>query len=287
MTRRWGIARGELSLEAPLLMGIVNVTPDSFSDGGLLPTAESAIAHGRRLVADGAALLDIGGESTRPRAQPVALDVELERVLPVVAGLSASGAVVSIDTTKSDVARAALEAGAVIINDISGGSDPDLLEAAARFDAGMVLMHMRGTPQTMQDDPTYADVVTEVGDFLAERTRLAMQAGISPDRICVDPGIGFGKRQEHNLALLAGLPRLRRLGFPIMVGISRKAFLGRITGEKDPLRRDVATAAGVATLWDRGVDIFRVHNVTACREALLVAMAIVPPVDDGDESTRD
>ena len=287
MTRRWGIARGELSLEAPLLMGIVNVTPDSFSDGGLLRTAESAIAHGRRLVADGAALLDIGGESTRPRAQPVALEVELERVLPVVAGLSASGAVVSIDTTKSDVARAALEAGAVIINDISGGSDPDLLEAAARFEDGMVLMHMRGTPQTMQDDPTYADVVTEVGDFLAERTRLAMQAGISPDRICVDPGIGFGKRQEHNLALLAGLPRLRRLGFPIMVGISRKAFLGRITGAKDPLRRDVATAAGVATLWDRGVDIFRVHNVAACREALLVAMAIVPPVDDGDESTRD
>lgn len=286
MTPRWGTARGEFSLEVPLLMGIVNVTPDSFSDGGLLPTAESAIAHGRRLVTEGAALVDIGGESTRPRAQPVALEVELERVLPVVAGLSESGALVSIDTTKGTVARAALEVGAVIVNDISGGSDPDLLEAAARFDAGLVLMHMRGTPQTMQDDPTYADVVTEVGDFLAQRTRLAMQAGISPDRICVDPGIGFGKLQEHNLALLAGLPRLRKLGYPIMVGISRKAFLGRITGEKDPLGRDVATAAAVATLWDQGVDVFRVHNVAACREALLVAMAIVPAVDDGDESTR-
>lgn len=286
MTRRWGTARGELSLEVPLLMGIVNITPDSFSDGGLLPTPESAIAHGRRLVSEGAALLDIGGESTRPRAQPVALEVELERVLPVVAGLSAYGAVVSIDTTKAEVARAALEAGAVIVNDISGGADPDLLDAVARFDAGLVLMHMRGTPPTMQDDPTYADVVTDVGDFLAQRTRIAMQAGISPDRICVDPGIGFGKLAEHNLALLGGLPRLRKLGFPIMVGISRKAFLGRITGEKDPLRRDVATAAGVAILSSQGVDVFRVHNVTACREALLVAMAIVPPVDDGDESKR-
>ena len=267
-------------------MGIVNVTPDSFSDGGLLPTAESAIAHGRRLVSDGAALLDIGGESTRPRAEPVALEVELERILPVVEGLSASGALVSIDTTKADVARAALEAGAVIVNDISGGSDPDLVDAVAQFDAGLVLMHMQGTPQTMQDDPTYADVVTEVGDFLAQRARLAMQLGVSPDHICVDPGIGFGKLAEHNLALLAGLPRLRKLGFPIMVGISRKAFLGRITGEKDPLRRDVATAAGVATLWDQGVDVFRVHNVAACREALLVAMAIVPPVDHRDETTK-
>ncbi|HJU52415.1 MAG TPA: dihydropteroate synthase [Acidimicrobiia bacterium] len=283
MTRRWGTARGVLSLEVPLLMGIVNVTPDSFSDGGLLPTVESAIAHGRRLVADGAALLDIGGESTRPRAQRVASEVELERILPVVAGLSAARAVVSIDTTKSAVARAALEAGAAIVNDISGGSDPDLVEAAARFDAGLVLMHMQGTPQTMQDDPSYEDVVTEVGDFLAQRARLAMQAGVSPERICIDPGIGFGKLQEHNLALLAGLPRLRKLGFPIMVGISRKAFLGRITGEKDPRRRDVATAASVAALWEKRVDVFRVHNVAACREALLVAMAIVPPVDDGDE----
>lgn len=286
MTRRWGTARGELSLEVPLLMGIVNVTPDSFSDGGLLPTAESAIAHGRRLVSDGAALLDIGGESTRPRAEPVALEVELERILPAVEGLSSSGALVSIDTTKAAVARAALEAGAVIVNDISGGSDPDLVDAVAQFNAGLVLMHMQGTPQTMQDDPTYADVVTEVGDFLAQRTRLAMQLGVSPDHICVDPGIGFGKLAEHNLALLAGLPRLRKLGFPVMVGISRKAFLGRITGEKDPLRRDVATAAGVATLWDQGVDVFRVHNVAACREALLVAMAIVPPVDHRDETTQ-
>ncbi|MGH8958422.1 MAG: dihydropteroate synthase [Acidimicrobiia bacterium] len=285
MTRRWATPRGDLSLEVPLLMGIVNVTPDSFSDGGSFPTVDSAIVHGRRLVEEGAAMVDIGGESTRPRAEQVALEVELERVLPVVAGLSESGVVVSIDTTKGSVARASLEAGAVIVNDISGGSDPTLLEAAARHQAGLVLMHMQGTPQTMQDDPTYNDVVAEVGDFLAQRTRLAMQAGVAPERICVDPGIGFGKRQEHNHALLGGLSRLQKLGFPIMVGISRKAFLGRITGEKEPARRDVATAAGVASLWDRGVDVFRVHNVAACREALLVAMAIVPPVDD-EESTR-
>ena len=283
MTRSWGTARGDLTLDVPLLMGVVNVTPDSFSDGGLFPTVESAIVHGQRLVEEGAALLDIGGESTRPRAEPVALDVELERVLPVVAGLSGSRAVVSIDTTKGAVAIASLEAGAAIVNDISGGSDPALLEAAARFDAGLVLMHMQGTPATMQDNPSYHDVVSEVGDFLAQRTRQAMQAGVSPERICIDPGIGFGKLQEHNLALLAGLPRLQKLGFPIMVGISRKAFLGRITGEKEPLRRDLATAAGVASLWDQGVDVFRVHNVAACREALLVAMAIVPRVDDGDE----
>ena len=267
-------------------MGIVNVTPDSFSDGGSFLTVDSAIGHGRRLVEDGAAVLDIGGESTRPQAEQVPLEVELERVLPVVRGLSESGAAVSIDTTKGSVAQAALEAGAVIVNDISGGSDPALLEAAARYKAGLVLMHMQGTPKTMQNDPTYDDVVAEVAEFLAQRTRLAMQVGVAPERICVDPGIGFGKLQEHNLALLSGLPRLRQLGFPIMVGISRKAFLGRITGEKDPARRDLATAIGVATLWNRGVDLFRVHNVAACREALLVAMAIVPRVDDGDESTR-
>jgi dihydropteroate synthase len=267
-------------------MGIVNVTPDSFSDGGSLLTVESAIGHGQRLMEEGAAVLDIGGESTRPRAEPVPLEIELKRVLGVVTGLSELGAVVSIDTTKGSVAEAALGAGAAIVNDISGGSDPALLEAAARHRAGLVLMHMQGTPQTMQDDPTYDDVVAEVEDFLAQRTRRAMQVGVTPERICVDPGIGFGKRQEHNLALLAGLPRLRQLGFPVVVGISRKAFLGRITGEKDPARRDLATAIGVATLWNRGVDVFRVHNVAACREALLVAMAIVPRVEDGDESKR-
>jgi dihydropteroate synthase len=286
MTRTWATPRGDLSLEEPLLMGIVNVTPDSFSDGGSFLTVDSAIGHGRRLVEEGAAVLDIGGESTRPQAEQVPLEVELERVLPVVRGLSESGAAVSIDTTKGSVAQAALEAGAVIVNDISGGSDPALLEAVARYKAGLVLMHMQGTPQTMQNDPTYDDVVEDVGEFLAQRTRLAMQVGVAPERICVDPGIGFGKLQEHNLALLSGLQRLRQLGFPIMVGISRKAFLGRITGEKDPARRDIATAIGVATLWNRGVDLFRVHNVAACREALLVAMAIVPRVDDGDESTR-
>ncbi|MGH8924944.1 MAG: dihydropteroate synthase [Acidimicrobiia bacterium] len=285
MTRRWATRRGDLSLGVPLLMGVVNVTPDSFSDGGQFPTSESAIAHGLRLVEEGAALLDVGGESTRPQAEPVALEVELERVLGVVAGLSQAGAVVSIDTLKGAVAEASLDAGAAIVNDISGGSDPALLEAAARYRAGLVLMHMQGTPQTMQDDPRYDDVVSEVGDFLASRARVAMQAGVAPERICVDPGIGFGKLQQHNLALLAGLPRLQMLGFPIVIGISRKAVLGRITGEQEPARRDLATAIGVATLWNRGVDVFRVHNVAACREALLVAMAIVPPTE-GRQSTR-
>jgi dihydropteroate synthase len=267
-------------------MGVVNVTPDSFSDGGRHVTTESAVAHGERLRRDGAAILDIGGESTRPQAQPVPLEIELSRVLPVVSGLAQSGAIVSIDTTKGEVAAASLAAGAAIVNDISAGSDPTLVDAVARHGAGLVLMHMQGTPATMQDDPRYENVVSEVGDFLQGRTRVAMQMGVAAENICIDPGIGFGKRQEHNLALIGGLPRLRRLGFPIMLGISRKAFLGRITGESDPLLRDQATAAGVAALVGRGVDVFRVHNVAACREALLVALAIVPADQDGEESTR-
>lgn len=276
MTRTWTTPRGKLSLEMPLLMGVVNVTPDSFSDGGQFLTPEAAIAHGRRLLREGADLLDIGGESTRPHATPVSLEVELQRVLPVVAGLTKAGAVVSIDTTKGVVAEPSLAAGAAVVNDISGGSDPALLEAVARHRSGLVLMHMQGTPQTMQDDPTYSDVVAEVGDFLGQRARMAMHIGVASERICIDPGIGFGKLQAHNLALLAGLPQLRRLGFPIMVGTSRKAFLGRITGESEPARRDLASAVSVAMLWGKGVDVFRVHNVAACREALLVAMAIVP-----------
>ncbi len=276
MSRTWTTSRGELALTPPLLMGVVNVTPDSFSDGGHFIDAASAVAQGQRLAAEGAAILDVGGESTRPQAESVSLEVELERVVPVVEALSRSQALVSIDTTKGEVARACLEAGAAIVNDISAGSDPALLEAAARAKSGLVLMHMQGTPQTMQEEPTYFDVIQEVGEFLSERARSAMAAGVRRETICLDPGIGFGKLLEHNLTLLGGLPELARLGFPLMVGTSRKAFLGKLTGVKDPLERDIATAASVAVL-ARSVDVFRVHNVAVCQEALAVALAIVSP----------
>ena len=276
MSRTWTTSRGELALTPPLLMGVVNVTPDSFSDGGLFLDAASAVAQGQRLAAEGAAILDVGGESTRPQAESVSLEVELERVVPVVEALSRSQALVSIDTTKGEVARACLEAGAAIVNDISAGSDPALLEAAARAKSGLVLMHMQGTPQTMQEEPTYFDVIQEVGEFLSERARSAMAAGVRRETICLDPGIGFGKLLEHNLTLLGGLPELAKLGFPLMVGTSRKAFLGKLTGVKDPLERDIATAASVAVL-ARSVDVFRVHNVAVCQEALAVALAIVSP----------
>ena len=282
MSRTWTTSAGELALAPPLLMGVVNVTPDSFSDGGLFLDAESAVAHGLRLLSEGAAILDVGGESTRPQAQAVPLEVELERVVPVVAQLSRVPALVSIDTTKGEVARACLDAGAAIVNDISAGSDPSLLEAAARFKSGLVLMHMQGTPATMQEDPTYTDVVSEVGDYLYERSRAAMAAGVRKESICVDPGIGFGKQLEHNLALLAGLSELAKLGFPLMVGTSRKAFLGKLTGIKDPHQRDVATVATVAVL-ARSADVFRVHNVALCQQALAVGIAIVS-LSEGERS---
>jgi dihydropteroate synthase len=267
----------------PAVMGIINVTPDSFSDGGRFVSPASAIDHGLTLAEAGADLLDIGGESTRPGADPVSDAEERQRVVPVVAGLAATGVPVSIDTTKAGVAAAALDAGATVVNDVSAGTlDPDLLPVVAAAGAGYVAMHMQGDPRTMQDSPHYDDVVVEVGDFLAARLDAARAAGIATAALCADPGIGFGKTLEHNLELLVRLPELvERLDVPVLVGTSRKRFLGTIlagvageVGEPPAERRDDATLASVVWALDRGASIVRVHDVrpAARAVALLAAM---------------
>jgi dihydropteroate synthase len=245
-----------------LVMGIVNVTPDSFADGGRYLDPPAAVAHGLALAAEGADLLDVGGESTRPGASYVEEAVELDRVVPVVEGLAAAtGVPVSIDTRKAAVARAALAAGATVVNDVSAGrDDPDLLGVAAEGGAAVVLMHMQGTPATMQDDPGYHDVLAEVEVFLRERCAAAEAAGVARDALVVDPGIGFGKRDEHNYALLGGLARLTRLGHPVLVGTSRKGFIGRALDLPVEERLE-GTAAAVVWAVERGARIVRVHDV--------------------------
>jgi dihydropteroate synthase len=254
-----------------LVMGVVNVTPDSFSDGGRFVDPDAAVAHGLALAADGADILDVGGESTRPGAVDVDEATELARALPVVERLAAStGVPVSIDTRKAAVARAALAAGAVMVNDVSAGrGDPDLLAVAAEAKAALVLMHMRGTPATMQDDPRYDDVVGEVEAFLAERCAAAEAAGVPADALVVDPGIGFGKGDQHNYALLGALARFTRLGHPLLVGTSRKGFIGRAL-DATVDRREEGTAATVTWAVERGARIVRVHDVRAM--ALVVRM---------------
>jgi dihydropteroate synthase len=262
----------------PVVMGIVNVTPDSFSDGGRYLDADRAVAHALGLVADGADLLDIGGESTRPGAEPVSEREELRRVLPVISRVAAEVAVpVSVDTSKAAVAAAALDAGATVVNDVTAGrTDPDILDVVARAGAGYVAMHMLGEPRTMQDEPHYRDVVAEVGDFLIERLGVARDAGISAEALCVDPGIGFGKRVEHNLELLARLDELvARVDAPVLVGTSRKTFLGSVVGAaigaSEPLAPDARDDATLATaVWalDRGAAIVRVHDVRPVAEAV-------------------
>ena len=245
-----------------LVMGVLNVTPDSFSDVGRYLDHGAAIAHGRALVAEGADLLDVGGESSRPGATYVDERTELDRVVPVIEALApAIDVPISIDTRKSGVARAALAAGAAIVNDVSAGrDDPDILGVAADAKAPVVLMHMRGTPATMQDDPRYTDVVAEVADFLAERCDAAEAAGVPRDALVVDPGIGFGKRDEHNYALLADLARFTLPGHPVLVGASRKGFIGRALG-LPALERMEGTAATVVWVVERGARIVRVHDV--------------------------
>jgi dihydropteroate synthase len=255
-------------------MGIVNVTPDSFSDGGRYLDRSAAVTHGLELEAAGAAVLDVGGESTRPGADPVDEVEELRRVLPVVADLAARAAVpVSVDTTKAAVAAAAIDAGATVVNDVSAGrADPGILEVVARAGAGYVVMHMLGEPRTMQRDPQYQDVTTEVVDFLVDRLAVARDAGIAPAALCADPGIGFGKTAHHNLELLARLQELvGRVGVPVLVGASRKAFLGAITGapaDAPPDSRDDATLATVVWAVDHGASLVRVHAVQPVVEAL-------------------
>lgn len=258
-----------------MLVGVVNVTPDSFSDGGRFADPDRAMARGRELVAQGAAVVDVGGESTRPGSDFVSVEVELDRVLPVVASLAADGVVVSVDTSKAEVAAAALAAGAEIVNDVTALSDPEMARVVAEAGAGLVLMHMLGTPKTMQVDPHYQDVVAEVTSFLVDRADTAQSQGVAAEAICIDPGIGFGKTVDHNLTLLAHLDQLVATEYPVMVGTSRKSFLGRITGVDDPGQRDLATAVTVALGAVQGVHAFRVHEIPPARQALLVAEAIV------------
>jgi dihydropteroate synthase len=263
-------------VEAPVLMGVVNVTPDSFSDGGLFLEADAAIRHGLRLAAEGAAILDVGGESTRPDAEPVAEAEELRRVLPVVEGLAGAGPRVSIDTTKAAVARATLAAGATIVNDVSAlRFDPELAGVVADGGADCCLMHMLGEPRTMQRDPRYRDVVSEVKDFLELRLAFATEQGVPEERVWLDPGIGFGKTVEHNLELLARLDEIVAIGRPVVIGTSRKSFLGKLTGGRPEDERLPGTIATNVMALERGATIFRVHDVAPVLAALTVAAATV------------
>jgi dihydropteroate synthase len=276
--RGWRCRDRTLTLgERTLVMGIVNVTPDSFSDGGMFLGTDDAVRHGARLVDEGADVLDVGGESTRPGADPVDLEEELRRVIPVIEGLTKARpeVPVSVDTRKPEVARAALEAGVRIVNDVTAGRDGAMLEAVADTDAGIVLMHMLGEPQTMQDDPRYDDVAAEVNEFLRERIEAAVFAGIAEERVCVDPGIGFGKNVEHNLALLRSVSALRLLGAAVMVGASRKRFIGVLTGADDPADRLEGSLAAAVLAASLGADVVRVHDVAPTVRALRVADAIV------------
>ncbi len=259
----------------PSVMGIVNVTPDSFSDGGVNFRAEDAVASARRMVDEGAAIVDVGGESTRPGAEPVSAEEELGRIEPVLEQLA--GLPVSIDTAKAEVARRALELGAELVNDVTAlRADPGLAEVVADSGAYLCLMHMQGEPRTMQASPTYDDVVSDVKAFLEKRLRFAVDAGITEERICVDPGIGFGKTVEHNFELIRRLDEIASLGRPIVVGLSRKSSLGKILGDPEattgPLSASIAAAV---TAYERGATILRVHDVKEHVEALTAARAVV------------
>lgn len=260
-----------------LIMGVLNVTPDSFSDGGQYADPETAIARGLAMVEEGADILDIGGESTRPGATPVEADEELQRIIPVIEGLRAVSTVpISIDTMKARVARSAVEAGADIINDISGlQHDPDMARTAAETGTGLVLMHLKGTPRTMQQQPEYGDVVAEVRARLTSACDEAVAAGVNPDSLVFDPGIGFGKTLEHNLSLLRALPQFQIHGRPVLLGVSRKSFIGKILDNQDPLAREAPTTA--LTAWSRqhGVRVFRVHSVRENAQALRMMEAIL------------
>ena len=268
------VRAGSLTL-APVLMGVINVTPDSFSDGGEFLDPARAVARAETLLDEGAQIVDVGGESTRPGSDPVGPEEELSRVIPVLRGILTARpeAVVSIDTYRASTAEAALDAGARIVNDISALGDPRMAGLVAEKDCLIVLMHMRGEPKSMQKNPHYEDVVWEVRDFLAHRAERAVRAGVDEKNIVLDPGIGFGKTLEHNLALLNRLDALVELGFPVLVGTSRKSFLGRISGG-GPKNRLFGTIATNVVAYERGATLFRVHDVRANKEALAVVAAI-------------
>ena len=273
MAMKLDCGRFTLSLARPLVMGIVNVTSDSFSGDGFAADHRRAVAHGWRLVAEGADLLDIGAESSRPGAPPVAVQEEVDRLLPVLEALRDCGVPLSVDTVKPEVMRAAVSAGADLINDIAALQSPGAMEAVAQSGAAVCLMHMRGLPRTMQDDPRYQDVVTEVRDFLALRVKAAEAAGIARARIVIDPGFGFGKRIEHNVALFRDLARILDLGLPVLVGVSRKSMLGEITGRPVGGRIHASVAAALLAA-QAGAHVLRVHDVAATRDALTVWQAL-------------
>ncbi len=267
------------------LMGVVNVTPDSFSDGGEFLDPDAAVAHGRKLAAEGAAILDIGGESTRPGADPVPEDEERRRTIPVIERLTAesAGGEISIDTTKAAVAEAALEAGAAIVNDVSAFRfDPAMAGLVADRNTACCLMHMLGEPRTMQSDPRYDDVVSEVKSFLEERLAFAVGEGVAEERVWLDPGIGFGKTVDHNLELLRRLDEIVAIGRPVVVGTSRKSFLGKLTGGRDEAERLPGTIATNVLALERGARIFRVHDVAQVADALTVAAATFSLPDEAE-----
>jgi dihydropteroate synthase len=259
----------------PLIMGVLNVTPDSFSDGGKFAVSDAAIDHAHQMIEDGADLIDVGGESTRPGSAAVDAGEQIRRIEPVIRAIAKLPVTVSIDTTKAAVAVAALDAGAALVNDISGArDDPGMLQLVTKRSVPIVLMHMQGTPATMQDNPAYRDVINEVIEFLAERIRAAEAAGLAREKILVDPGIGFGKTMTHNLELLRRQGELAALDCPIVIGASRKGFIGRITGETEPSERFFGTAASVAWSLAQGASIVRVHDVKPMRQVRDVIRAI-------------
>ena len=265
--------RRQLSLTQPLVMGVLNVTPDSFSDGGRFLAVDAAIAHGLRMIEQGAALIDVGGESTRPGATAVTASQELERVLPVITGLATSGAIISIDTSKPEVMSAAVAAGASVINDVRALQQPGALACAAQLPAAVCLMHMQGDPSSMQRNPTYSEVVTEVKDFLLQRVQACLRCGMAVERLLIDPGFGFGKTLEHNLVLLRRLQELAELGPALMVGLSRKSLLRELTGR--PLaERDSGSIALALLAVQRGASIVRVHDVAGTVDALRIVAAL-------------
>ncbi len=270
MIEHWDLGRRQLQLRRrPLVMGILNVTPDSFSDGGKHNDPAAGIEQALRMQADGADIIDVGGESTRPYSEPVAAKEELSRVMPVIEGLASRLSIpLSIDTSKSAVAKAAVDAGAEIINDVTGlEGDPDMLQVAAESGVGVCVMHMRGTPQTMQDDPAYEEVVEEIEAYLIERRDFCLAAGIGRQRICLDPGIGFGKTHQHNLQLLRATRRFCKLDCPILIGHSRKGFIGKLLGDKEADRTAGTLGVSLAVA-AAGAHVIRVHDVKETVDAL-------------------
>ncbi|MGH7457923.1 MAG: dihydropteroate synthase [Longimicrobiaceae bacterium] len=274
-TLRWTFRDGSLSLERPVLVGVLNVTPDSFSDGGRFLDPALALAQAERLISQGADMIEVGGESTRPGADPVLAGEELRRVIPVIRAVrERSGVPLAIDTSKPEVAEAALQAGAGVVNDVTALADPEMLPLLVRSGAGVVLMHMQGEPRTMQNAPRYRDVVSEVTLYLERAAGGAVAAGVPRSSVVVDPGMGFGKTTEHNLLLIRELPRLLATGYPVLLGVSRKSFLGAILGGRPPGERVSATVGACVVAYLRGCRIFRVHDVRAVRDALTVAEAV-------------